>query len=321
MCFFRQKLFGNGNSNEFLRKKLFSAKKKPAAFITFVFVVCVLLVTLPGDNTEYGRDCGIGGAINYRQPRNYSGSSSQGRIVNGKESQKGAWPWQVSLQVLHPKLGLIGHWCGGVLVHPLWILTAAHCIHNDIFSLPLAALWTVVLGDWDRERDERGEQRIPVEDILVHEKFNNYQNDIALLKLSRPVSGRMIRAVCLDKAENNSPRRCIATGWGRTTQTGKLSGILRQVRIPVHDNELCKAKYGPSVPIQDSHLCAGKLDGSTGACIGDSGGPLQCSQKDGRWYLLGITSFGSGCAKPGYPDVYTRLSFYLPWINGKIQHQ
>lgn len=54
---------------------------------------------------------------------------------------------------------------------------------------------------------------------------------------------------------------------------------------------------------------------------GDSGGPLQCSMMDGRWYLAGITSFGSGCAKPGYPDVYTRLSFYLPWIKDKLKRQ
>ncbi|KAG8329219.1 hypothetical protein J6590_091567 [Homalodisca vitripennis] len=51
---------------------------------------------------------------------------------------------------------------------------------------------------------------------------------------------------------------------------------------------------------------------------GDSGGPLQCSRKDGRWFLAGITSFGFGCAKPGFPDVYTRLSYYLPWIRHQI---
>ena len=52
---------------------------------------------------------------------------------------------------------------------------------------------------------------------------------------------------------------------------------------------------------------------------GDSGGPLQCSLRDGRWYLAGITSFGSGCAKPGFPDVFTRITYYIPWIRGKVR--
>ncbi|KAG8279718.1 hypothetical protein J6590_098867 [Homalodisca vitripennis] len=76
-------------------------------------------------------ECGVSQSVSHRQPRSHNGSShSYGRIVNGKESQKGAWPWQVSLQVLHPKIGLIGHWCGGVLIQPAWVLTAAHCIHK-----------------------------------------------------------------------------------------------------------------------------------------------------------------------------------------------
>lgn len=56
--------------------------------------------------------------------------TATGRIFNGKPSKKGSWPWQVSLQLLHPKLGFIGHWCGGVLIEPTWVVTAAHCIHK-----------------------------------------------------------------------------------------------------------------------------------------------------------------------------------------------
>ncbi|PNF33665.1 hypothetical protein B7P43_G12330 [Cryptotermes secundus] len=122
-------------------------------------------------------DCGVSGAFNRRQPRN-SSSLEQGRIINGRESPRGAWPWQVSLQLLHPKFGLIGHWCGGVLIAPQWILTAAHCIHNDIFNLPVAILWTAVLGEWDREVEENTELRVPIEKVFVHERFHNFQHDI-----------------------------------------------------------------------------------------------------------------------------------------------
>ncbi|KAL1452629.1 hypothetical protein WDU94_006842 [Cyamophila willieti] len=143
----------------------------------------------------------------------------------------------------------------------------------------------------------------------------------ALLKLSRPISSsrdKGIRSVCLPESEPHSTHRCIATGWGRNQSTGDLSNTLRQIAVPLHNISICTEKYGPSVTLHAGHLCGGALDGLSGACIGDSGGPLQCSHKDGRWYLAGITSFGSGCAQPGYPDVYTRLSFYLPWIRKQL---
>ncbi|GJQ73915.1 hypothetical protein Trydic_g18849 [Trypoxylus dichotomus] len=257
-----------------------------------------------------------------RQPRT-SSSASVGRIINGKQSPRGAWPWQVSLQLLHPQFGFLGHWCGGVLIAPEWLLTAAHCINNDLFNLPLGALWTAVLGDWDQDLEEKTEQRIPIEKVILHERFHNFQHDIALMKLSRPVklTGSRIRAVCLPsrRLAYNDTDLCIATGWGRDKEDGKLAGKLLEVRIPVHDNGLCKKKYGHAVPIRNGHLCAGHVDGSSGTCVGDSGGPLQCARRDGRWFLAGITSFGSGCAKPGFPDVYTRMSYYLPWIKSKMR--
>nr|CAD7200909.1 unnamed protein product [Timema douglasi] len=282
---------------------------------------CIMLVLSLASFTE---ECGVSGNLNRRQPRSVVAIPTPwtGRIISGKESPKGAWPWQVSLQLLHPKFGFIGHWCGGVLIHPQWILTAAHCIHNDLFNLPLAALWTAVLGEWDRNVEEDTEIRIPVDRIFVHESFNNYQHDIALMKLSRSVTTKEnhLQAICLPGANIPLPRVCIATGWGHTKTRGSLASRLMEARIPVHDNKACQAKYSGSVPIRASHLCAGHLDGSTGTCVGDSGGPLQCSEKDGRWNLAGITSFGSGCAKLGYPDVYTRLSFYMPWIENKINN-
>lgn len=67
------------------------------------------------------------------EPKRMTTARTTGRIFNGKPSKRGSWPWQASLQLLHPKLGFIGHWCGGVLVDPSWVLTAAHCIHKYVF--------------------------------------------------------------------------------------------------------------------------------------------------------------------------------------------
>ncbi|XP_045460795.1 chymotrypsinogen B-like [Harmonia axyridis] len=280
-----------------------------------IFILLVIQETILSTQQDCGRS-----VRRSRQPR----VGSLGRIIQGKQSVRGAWPWQVSLQLLHPEFGFLGHWCGGTLITQDWLLTAAHCVKNDLFNLPLPPLWTAVLGDWDRDVEENSEERIPVEDIIIHERFHNYQHDIALMKLSRPakiMGDSRIRSVCLPtkRLSYNQTAKCVATGWGRDVEDGLLPGKLLEAKVPVHDNAVCRKKYGHTVTIKSGHLCAGHLDGSSGTCVGDSGGPLQCVLKDGRWILAGITSFGSGCAKPGFPDVYTRLSYYLPWIRSKVK--
>ncbi|XP_034942436.1 chymotrypsinogen A-like isoform X2 [Chelonus insularis] len=261
-------------------------------------------------------------AVTHRQPRAIPDlrrllmSKTTGRIFNGKPSKRGSWPWQASLQLLHPKLGFIGHWCGGVLVEPSWILTAAHCIHNDLFNLPIGALWTAVIGEWELDSGNRGSVRIPVEQVIIHEQFNNYINDIALMKLTRPAPlSKVIRTICLPEEEEKfADTNCVASGWGRSGPSHSLSSSLLEANIPLLNLDECKKAYGNSVPLRNGHLCAGHVDGSSGSCVGDSGGPLQCRKGNGVWQLTGITSFGSGCARPGFPDVYTRVQHYVTWI-------
>lgn len=170
---------------------------------------------------------------------------------------------------------------------------------SDLFNLPLPALWTAVLGDWDQSLDEETEERIPIEEVILHERFHNFQHDIgkenhinmditrqkhnfrliyprvyhtALMKLSRPVKiarNSRLRAVCLPtkRLAHNETDLCIATGWGRDAEDGQLAGRLLEAKVPVHDNALCRKKYGHSVSIRSGHLCAGHLDGSTGTCV------------------------------------------------------
>ncbi|XP_047343313.1 chymotrypsin-like elastase family member 2A isoform X5 [Vespa velutina] len=248
--------------------------------------------------------------------------STTGRIFNGKPSRRGSWPWQVSLQLLHPKLGFIGHWCGGVLIDPKWVITAAHCIHNDLFNLPIGALWTVVVGERELDSGSRGSARLPVEQVILHERFNNYVHDIALMKLARPAPlSKVVKTICLPDAEEKlADSNCVASGWGRYGPSPSLSTALLEASVPLLNLEECLHAYGKSVPIVNGHLCAGHIDGSSGSCVGDSGGPLQCRRSDGVWQLAGVTSFGSGCARPGYPDVYTRIQHYLNWIRNIIDN-
>nr|CAH0109607.1 unnamed protein product [Daphnia galeata] len=252
------------------------------------------------------------------------------RIISGKQSKPGAWPWQVSLQLLHPKMGFIGHWCGGVLLNGLngefWVLTAAHCISNDAFHYPFGALWTAVVGEHDRAIEEGFEHRLMVENKFISMK-NSKNIIMILLQKSESLQNATdrVRAICLpadDDIDIFHGVRCIATGWGQSKKGNKLENVLHQTELPVVENSHCKQVYGAmyNIPINNYHLCAGPItDGGSGTCVGDSGGPLQCSLRDGRWYLAGITSFGSGCAKPGFPDVFTRLTYYLPWIRKKLR--
>ncbi|KAH8024567.1 hypothetical protein HPB51_025486 [Rhipicephalus microplus] len=98
------------------------------------------------------------------------------------------------------------------------------------------------------------------------------------------------------------------------------SNILQEVFVKIYDNGVCDAAYRRKfkIPIKKWHLCAGTLVGGRGTCHGDSGGPLQC-KLFGRWHLTGITSFGSGCAKKGFPDVYTKVAHYVDWIKEVMQ--
>uniref|UniRef100_A0A182NE19 Peptidase S1 domain-containing protein n=1 Tax=Anopheles dirus TaxID=7168 RepID=A0A182NE19_9DIPT len=126
------------------------------------------------------------------------------KIMHGTPTAEGQYPWQVSLELLHPSYGFIGHWCGGVLIDRNWVLSAAHCIHNDLFNLPLPALWTVVLGEYDRRSESGFEQRIPVDKIILHDKYHNFKHDLVLLKLARPANtspNSKVRKICLPFAD------------------------------------------------------------------------------------------------------------------------
>jgi plasminogen len=92
---------------------------------------------------------------------------------------------------------------------------------------------------------------------------------LAILKLSRLVVGEKIKPVCLPESSYvlKSFGRCFATGWGRASSQGPLTATLLEAQIPILENKICSAKYGQSVPIRSGHLCAGRLDGTTGTCV------------------------------------------------------
>ncbi|XP_051541620.1 transmembrane protease serine 2-like isoform X2 [Myxocyprinus asiaticus] len=235
------------------------------------------------------------------------GRNSRNRIVGGTTvTSKGVWPWQVSLQIARR------HLCGGSVITPYWILTAAHCVYEN--SNPRQ--WTVYAGYLTRIEMQfvTGNS---VNRIVMHKfdpKTNN--NDVALMKLNSPLMiSSNIRPVCLPNAGMyfSAPRQCYITGWGSLYSGGSASETLQEAKIELIDSTTCNSRPVYNGQITDNMICAGKLAGGVDSCQGDSGGPLVI-QENSLWWLLGDTSWGDGCAFRNKPGVYGNVTYFLNWI-------
>lgn len=237
---------------------------------------------------------------------------SRGRIIGGLEAAVGAWPWAVVL-----KDNVNVQYCGGVLISSRHVLTAAHCIeHPDLVPrLPLKA----TVGEHDVSRsDESNSQTEWIAKALTHTHYNrptNFNNDISVLVLQNPVdeSRDNVAPACLP-AENldlSAGAKLFVVGWGATMTGGPSVNVLRQVQVTLLPHSDC-AVYNEYHP--DRMLCVGDPAGNKDACQGDSGGPLLHQDSTGKWFVVGIVSFGSGCGQPGFPGVYTRVKFHLSLI-------
>ncbi|KAJ8348575.1 hypothetical protein SKAU_G00271640 [Synaphobranchus kaupii] len=233
------------------------------------------------------------------------------RIVGGQVAKKGAWPWQVSLQVQSQ------HLCGGSIITPDWILTAAHCV--DKLSDPID--WIVYAGSLT-QNEMRLSQGYPVDRIITHnfDSLTN-NNDIALMKLRQPLTmSDGVRPVCLPNAGLNfaAPQKCWISGWGATVSGGQSSQVLKEAQVSLIDRTVCNSRPVYDGEITNTMICAGKLEGGVDSCQGDSGGPL-VTEKGSVWWLVGDTSWGDGCAQRNRPGVYGNVTYFLSWIYDQMQ--
>ncbi|MBZ3874071.1 Ovochymase-1 [Sciurus carolinensis] len=239
------------------------------------------------------------------------------RIAGGEEACPHCWPWQVGLKFLGD------HQCGGAIINPIWILTAAHCVQ----SKDNPPSWTVVAGDHDRTLKESTEQVRRAKHIIVHEDFDTvtYDSDIALIQLSSPLEyNSVVRPVCLPHSTEPlfSSEICAVTGWGSTSKDGDLASRLQQIQVTVLERAVCEGTYYSAHPggITDRMICAGSaVSGRKDFCQGDSGGPLVCRHENGPFVLYGIVSWGAGCIQPWKPGVFARVRVFLDWIKSKIK--
>ncbi|KAJ0060352.1 hypothetical protein NL108_010134 [Boleophthalmus pectinirostris] len=243
------------------------------------------------------------------------------RIFGGKKSLPGAHPWQVSLQV-RPRYSSdrFNHICGGILLSSCWVLTAAHCIKNDVEM-------QVVLGGVDIERQEVYDQTIPVERAVVHENYREspfaLHNDIAMLKLRATDKSlcaketRFVKAACLPGEVFPSGTECVISGWGVTETQRYGTNYLLDARVLLISQDKCKAPHVYGNTLDDSMFCAGNMNGGTDSCQGDSGGPLVCA-RNGIHYVVGVVSWGDDCGKKYKPGVYANVGKFTNWITSHL---
>ena len=239
------------------------------------------------------------------------------KIVGGRDAKAGDFPWMVSLLRGGTDDNFQGQFCGGVLIHPYWVVTAAHCFAEqsvDEIELGIGSI------------DLRQQRRLKVAEIILHPVFTpvGFGSDIALLRLREPVLDVEPLQLLVDAARTMAGVEATAMGWGALsgeTNPG-FSPILQVVEIPLVDNatvnqSVFEGQLGPEM------LVAGRPQGGVDTCGGDSGGPLLVrSADDSRWLLAGVTSFGlagKACGEAGAYGVYTRVTSFRDWVEQHIR--
>nr|ADX36428.1 complement factor B [Apostichopus japonicus] len=243
--------------------------------------------------------------------------------VEDTPAKLGDWPWQIYIQLKNTI-------CGGTLIEANWILTAAHCLHGNL-------TFDVYAGIVDRFDGQR--KKLQVIQTILHPDYDDdtKSHDIALIQLRKPVKLNFhIRKACLpDPAKENrllTVGAAVVTGWGHNgvVEAGADRSELipephlQELILQLRRREECEASLDGNDEedwFDETMTCAGYLGREVGPCAGDSGGPLVKYAKRGnsrRWTVIGVNSWGIGCALQTELDFFANVPHFVPWINENI---
>ncbi|MFJ7344744.1 S1 family peptidase [Streptomyces sp. NPDC101110] len=231
-------------------------------------------------------------------------------VIGGFPVEVSQSPWTVALSSRDRFGGTrAGQFCGGVAVGRTTVLTAAHCLDENVLGGPPERVQDlkVIAGRTDLLADHDG-QEIDVRRTWVNPAYDGISNagDFAVLTLAEPLQGESITMAAGGDPAYTAGQTATVYGWGDISGAGEYPDSLRAARVRVLPDALCEEAYpGGAEGTYDatSMLCAGEVEGGRDACQGDSGGPLVAQ---GR--LIGLVSWGIGCGEAGNPGVYMRVS-------------
>merc|ERR1719319_944709 len=235
------------------------------------------------------------------------------RIIGGSGAYYGEFPFAALLEVRDLPGGYSQ--CGGSAITTSAVLTAAHCV-QEVRRAPGRVV--VRMGSHRTSTQDSHQENIRTRRILVHPNYKltatRVENDIALLQLERPFKRNSYKGIIKRYTNVNirdSRTHLQVLGWGVVREDGPTADSLYKATVPVIPQAEC---LGLAPPPHPGILCAGWLKGGVDACQGDSGGPL-VQRRGGKYMLVGITSYGYGCARPGTPGFYTNVAAYRSWID------